>query len=166
MATLTFCADDDEGDEDPSFLSAVAEAEAESLRRLSAEQNKRYNLHDQPCESVSSNFSYRDHTHGLISGTPAKRLKAEPEGEYLAALRGTHSETWQAMANNNKIRSDGRSKTTASSSSSSSFSAIAGFDNVTGGGSCFHCGKDGHWARDCPDKPVSNVSRGSDNNNM
>ncbi|MCO5602772.1 hypothetical protein L7F22_056910 [Adiantum nelumboides] len=106
----SFTREAEAGDDDTAFLSAIAEAEADGLRRLLQEGENSSRKHDrqhaEPAEKAAS-----------------KRPRLEPEGEYMAAHRGTHSEAWQAMTS--KARYDVKPRYGAASSAF----ANLGFDN-------------------------------------
>ncbi|KAI5062129.1 hypothetical protein GOP47_0022668 [Adiantum capillus-veneris] len=170
-----FTLDGDADEDDAAFLSAVAEAEADGRRRLSQEvgdlRRKHDRQHAEPAESVSSSLHspydarHGDAGHGFDEKEAAsKRSRLEPEGDYMAALRGTHSETWQAMTS--KARSDVKPRYGAASSASVNLGFDGGGAQGGGSGACFHCGKEGHWARDCPSKSFNPNPWAPDSSNL
>ncbi|KAL2938870.1 DNA topoisomerase 3-alpha [Bienertia sinuspersici] len=89
------------------------------------------------------------HALSLSSSSSAKRRRLSveesnnsveqvEEGAYTAALKGSKSLTWQKQ----QQQQQQQNYTTKKASDSPT---IAG-----GGGCCFKCGKEGHWARECP----------------
>ncbi|KAL5731749.1 hypothetical protein ACHQM5_004449 [Ranunculus cassubicifolius] len=59
------------------------------------------------------------------------------EGDYIAALKGSKSESWQSYSSQKYVTSNRSSVVVVSD------------NNGSNGGNCYKCGKLGHWARDC-----------------
>lgn len=107
------------------FLSLVEAAEA-AVTRGSAKRQK-----------VSSSSS------ASASAIPAASNPAVEEGSYMAALRGSHSSLWQQQQSKLGRKKDNSNSGIRTGNSPSPMSSS------TGGGACFKCGVEGHWARDC-----------------
>jgi hypothetical protein len=119
-STMSMSVPDDDVDE--AFLLAVDAAEAAAF-----DSNKRRRFSTTPSSSPTAS------TPPAASG---------PEGPYLAALKGSHSSTWQPQqtVTYTHKRPDG-TKTLAGTQGAS--------------GACFKCGDPGHWARECPQSTPS-----------
>lgn len=122
---------DNDDDVDIEFLSHIEAAEAQALS-LSSSKRRRVTLPSSP--SLPS----------ALVDSAAVKVKSErendksgEEGAYTAALRGSKSLTWQMQT---QLQSHTPPPPRA------------------GGGACFKCGKEGHWARDCDQSSSSSVA--------
>ncbi|KAJ7536536.1 hypothetical protein O6H91_12G073000 [Diphasiastrum complanatum] len=118
-------------------------------------------------ESGSSNPRYGAEDDREESYRPMKLQRQDPEGEYLAALRGSNSQYWQnslsgigtgrGAASRGRGRSSGGYKSDRAGYKESFASGVTqGYvDGSSAGGmpregACFNCGNEGHWATNCP----------------
>ncbi|KAK9676500.1 hypothetical protein RND81_11G081300 [Saponaria officinalis] len=106
--------------EDVSFLAELDAAEAHAIS-LSSAKRRRVTLSSSLPPPSSSTAS------------PNSISDLRHEGAYTAALKGSKSLTWQSKITN------------AAATVTPEFSPRA----TVGGGACYKCGVEGHWARDC-----------------
>lgn len=125
-----------EDEEDVEFLCQLDAAEAQALSLTSSAKRRRV--------AVGSTAKWEREKEEFV--------EVIEEGAYTAALKGSKSLTWQKQ----QQQKQSSFTKTAQSSNTTTTTTIAG-----GGGACFKCGKEGHWARDCPQMTSSAVNLGS-----